>query len=192
MAKKKKPAKKAAPRKAAKTAVKKAPKNTPKKVARKVMPVPAGYHTVTPYLVVKSAAAAIAFYTKAFGAKEKLRMSAPDGSIMHAEMLIGDSHIMLGDENPQMGGTSPQTLGGSPVHVFLYVKSVDALFKQATAAGATVTMPPMDMFWGDRYGKMTDPFGHHWSAATHIEDVSAKEMDRRGREAFAQQSEQPA
>ena len=185
--KSKKPAKKAA-KKAAKTAAKKVVKKAPKKVS----PVPAGYHTVTPYLVVKGAADAIAFYRKAFGAREKLRMAAPDGSIAHAEMLIGDSHVMIGDENPQMGATSAQSLGGSPVHVFLYVRNVDALVKQAAAAGATVTMPPMDMFWGDRYAKLDDPYGHHWSVATHIEDVSPKEMERRGREAFAQQSEEPA
>ena len=178
MAKKKKPAKKAAPKK----------KKTMKKAAakKKVMAVPAGYHTVTPYLVCRNAAAAIDFYKRAFGAKEKLRMPAPDGSLMHAEIIVGDSHIMLGDENPQMGAKSPQALGGSPVVVFLYVKDVDALFARATAAGATVTMPLMDMFWGDRYGKLKDPFGHEWSAATHIEDVSPKEMAKRGQEAFAQ------
>jgi len=179
MAKKKKPAKKAAPKKKKKLA-----KNAPAK--KKVMAVPAGYHTVTPYLVCRDAGAAIDFYKKAFGAKEKLRMPGPDGSIMHAEILVGDSHIMLGDENPQMGAQSPQALGGSPVVVFLYVKDVDALFARATAAGATVTMPLMDMFWGDRYGKLKDPFGHEWSAATHIEDVSPREMARRGQEAFAQ------
>jgi PhnB protein len=178
MAKKKKPAKKAAPKK----------KKTIKKAAakKKVMAVPAGYHTVTPYLVCRNAAAAIDFYKRAFGAKEKLRMPAPDGSLMHAEIIVGDSHIMLGDENPQMGAKSPQALGGSPVVVFLYVKDVDALFARATAAGATVTMPLMDMFWGDRYGKLKDPFGHDWSVATHIEDVSPKEMAKRGQEAFAQ------
>ena len=177
MAKKKKPAKKAAPKK-------KMTKKAPAK--KKVLAVPAGYHTVTPYLVCRNAAAAIEFYKKAFGAKEKLRMPGPDGAIMHAEILVGDSHIMLGDENPQMGAQSPQAIGGTPVMVFLYVKDVDALFAKATAAGATVTMPLMDMFWGDRYGKLKDPFGHEWSAATHIEDVSPKEMARRGQEAFAQ------
>jgi len=177
MAKKKKPAKKAAPK-----------KKTMKKAAakKKVMAVPAGYHTVTPYLVCRNAAAAIDFYKKAFGAKEKLRMPAPDGSLMHAEIIVGDSHIMLGDENPQSGAKSPQAFGGSPVTVFLYVKDVDALFAKATDAAATETMPLMDMFWGDRYGKLKDPFGHEWSAATHIEDVSPREMAKRGEEAFAQ------
>ena len=177
MAKKKKSMKKAAPKK--KAAAK-------KKAARKVSPVPPGYHTVSPYLVCRNAADAIAFYKKAFGAKEQFRMAAPDGSIAHAEIRIGDSVVMIGDENPQMGGRSPQSLGGSPVVVFLYVKNVDAWFKQATAAGATVTMPLMDMFWGDRYGKLSDPFGHQWSLATHIEDVSPKEMARRSAEAFSQ------
>jgi PhnB protein len=178
MAKKKKSTKKAAPKKkAAKKAVKK---------ARKVSPVPPGYHTVTPYLVCRNASDAIAFYKKAFGAKELFRMPMPDGSIAHAEIMIGDSHVMIGDENPQMGGKSPQALGGSPVYVFLYVKDVDAVFNKAAAAGATVTMPLMDMFWGDRYGKLSDPYGHQWSLATHIEDVSPKEMARRSADAFSQ------
>jgi uncharacterized glyoxalase superfamily protein PhnB len=149
-------------------------------------PVPAGYHTVTPHLVCRGAADAMAFYARAFGAKERMRMSGPDGSVAHAEMKIGDSIIMLGDEMPQMGASAPPTIGGSPVNIFLYVKNVDKLFEQAVAAGATADMPPADMFWGDRYCKVTDPFGHHWSMATHIEDLSQKEMAKRGAAAMAE------
>lgn len=160
-----------------------------KAIARKkASPIPQGYHTVTPYLVCHGAAEAIAFYKKAFGAKELLRMPGPDGRLMHAEIKIGDSHVMIGDECPEMGATSPATLKGTAVHLFIYSKNVDKAFAQATAAGATVEMPPMDMFWGDRYCKMADPFGHKWSIATHIEDVSPKEMARRGAEAMAQQA----
>ena len=154
---------------------------------KKPAPIPPGYHTVTPYLVCRGAAEAMAFYSKAFGAKERMRMPMPDGKIAHAEMRIGDSIVMLGDESPQMGATAPQTIGGTAVQIFLYVKDVDKAFAQATAAGAAVEMPPMDMFWGDRYCKLADPFGHKWSMATHIEDVSAKEMARRGAEAMSQQ-----
>jgi PhnB protein len=154
-------------------------KAAPRKKARKVSAVPRGYHTVTPYLVVRGAASAMAFYTKAFGAKEKMRMAAPDGTVMHAELRIGDSIIMLGDEMPEMGATAPPTVGGTAVQVFLYVKNVDEWFARATSAGATVTMPPTDMFWGDRYAKLIDPFGHQWSLATHVEDASPKEMGRR-------------
>lgn len=169
-------AKKKAVKKAAKKAVKKA---VVRRKVRKVLAVPPGYHTVTPYLVVRGAADAIAFYGKAFGAKEKMRMAAPDGTVMHAELKIGDSMVMLGDEVPQMGATAPQTVGGTPVLVFLYVKNVDEWVARAASAGATVTMPPTNMFWGDRYAKLVDPFGHQWSLATHIEDVSPKEMGRR-------------
>jgi PhnB protein len=150
--------------------------------------VPPGYHTVTPYLVCRGAANAIAFYTKAFGAKELLRMPTPDGRVAHAELRIGDSRIMVGDEMPEMGASSPQTVGGTAVAIFLYVKDVDAWFARATAAGATVEMPLADMFWGDRYGKLVDPFGHKWSMAMHIEDVSPKEMARRSAEAMADQA----
>jgi len=160
-------------------------KAVPKK---KVLAVPAGYHTVTPYLVCNGAADAIAFYKKAFGAQEIMRMPGPDGRLMHAEIKIGDSHVMIGDEAPQMGATSPATLKGTTVHLFIYSQNVDKAFAQATAAGATVEMPPMDMFWGDRYCKLADPYGHKWSMATHIEDVSPKEMARRSAEAMAQQA----
>ena len=140
---------------------------------------PAGYHTATPYLVVKGAAAAIEFYKKAFGASEVMRMAAPDGSIMHAEIKIGDSIIMLGEENPQWGAISPQTLGGSPVGLCIYYPDVDARYATALAAGAKVERPLKDQFYGDRSGTVVDPFGHKWTLATHIEDVAPDEMDRR-------------
>jgi PhnB protein len=152
---------------------------------KKVSPVPSGYHTVTPYLVCRGAADAIEFYKKAFGAKERMRMGTPDGKIAHAEIKIGDSYLMLGDEQPERGATAPQTVGGTAVSVFLYVPNVDKVFAQAVAAGATVEMPLENMFWGDRYGKLRDPFGHQWSLATHLEDVSPKEMAKRGAAAMA-------
>ena len=144
-----------------------------------VKPVPDGYHTVTPHLVVRDAAKAIDFYAAAFGAEELYRMPGPDGAVMHAELMIGDSRVMLGEEAPQMGALSPQTIGGSPVSLLLYVKDVDASFTRAGGAGCTIQMPPTDMFWGDRYGKLVDPFGHKWSLATHKEDVSPEEMAKR-------------
>jgi PhnB protein len=153
--------------------------------AAKVLPVPRGYHTITPHLVLRNTVSAMEYYTKAFAAKEISRMPMPGGGVAHAEMQIGDSRFMLADEMPQMGASAPETVGGSPVHIFLYVKNVDQVFAKAVSAGGTATMPPMDMFWGDRYAKLTDPFGHHWSLATHIEDMSPKEMARRGQEAFA-------
>jgi PhnB protein len=180
MAKKKTVAKK-------KGAAKAARKGAAKKAAKKkVSAVPAGFSTVTPYLVCRNASGAIDFYKKAFGARERYRMLMPDGKIAHAEITIGKSIVMLGDESPQMGASAPETVGGTPVHVFLYLPDVDKTFAQAVAAGAKPEMPPMDMFWGDRYGKLSDPFGHRWSMATHIEDVSPKEMERRGKEAMAQ------
>ena len=148
-------------------------------MSNKVKPVPDGYHTATPYLTVRGAAAAIDFYKKAFGAKELFRMPSPDGKIMHAEITIGDSHIMLADESDRSETRAPQTLNGSTTGIFLYVNDVDAAFKQATNAGAKQTMPLQDMFWGDRLGKLTDPFGHRWMLATHIEDVSPAEMEER-------------
>jgi PhnB protein len=154
---------------------------------KKVLAVPAGYRTVTPYLVCRGAAEAIAFYKQAFGAKELMRMGSPDGKVAHAEIRIGDSHVMLGDESPEQGSSAPQTVGGSPVHIFLYLPNVDKVFAQAVAAGATAEMPPMDMFWGDRYCKVSDPFGHKWNMATHIEDVTPKEMARRGQAMMSQQ-----
>ncbi|MGH9814838.1 MAG: VOC family protein [Candidatus Acidiferrales bacterium] len=146
--------------------------------------VPEGYRTVTPYLIIRDAAKAIDFYKKAFGAEEVMRMPAPDGKIGHAEIKIGDSMIMLSDENLQWGNKSPQTLNGTPVGVFLYVPDVDATFKQAVAAGATERMALADQFWGDRYGKVSDPFGHEWSLATHVEDVAPAEMEERMKKAM--------
>jgi PhnB protein len=150
-----------------------------------VQKVPTGYHTVTPAIMVRGAVEAIDFYKKAFGAKEATRFTTPDGkTIMHAEIRIGDSAIMLGEEHPQMGNPSPSKLGATTCTLFLYVDDVDAAYQKAVAAGARGDMPPADMFWGDRYSKVTDPFGHSWALATHIEDVSHEEMARRGREFF--------
>ena len=144
-----------------------------------VKPIPDGYHTVTPYLIIKGAAGAIEFYKKAFGATELFRMTQPDGRVGHAEIKIGNSPIMLADEFPEMGARSPQSLGGSPVSILLYVEDVDALAGQAIAAGAKVTRPVKDQFYGDRSGSFEDPFGHHWHIATHKEDVSAEELEKR-------------
>jgi uncharacterized glyoxalase superfamily protein PhnB len=156
-------------------------------VAHAVKPVPAGFHTLTPHLIVRGAAQAIEFYKKAFGAEELTRMPSPDGrTVMHAELQIGDSILFLADEFPEMGARSPKALGGSPVTIHLYVADVDAVFNRAIQAGATAQMPPTDMFWGDRYGKLTDPFGHVWSVATHTEDVPPEEMAKRAQAAFAQ------
>jgi uncharacterized glyoxalase superfamily protein PhnB len=156
-----------------------------KTAAKKAPPIPAGYHTVTPYLVCRGAAGAIDFYKRAFGAKEKMRMPGPDGKVAHAEIQIGDSRVMLGEEMPEMGAKSPEMLGGSAVGVFLYVRNVDAFTNKAIGAGATVLMPVQDMFWGDRYGKLKDPFGHEWSVATHKEDLTAKQMAKRAQAAMS-------
>jgi PhnB protein len=142
-------------------------------------PIPDGYHSVTPYLVVKNAANALEFYKKAFGATELMRMPGPNGKIMHAEIKIGDSIVMLADETPEMGHKSPQSLGGTPVSILLYVKDVDTQFKQALAAGATSQRPVEDQFYGDRMGTLVDPFGHIWSVGTHKEDVTPQEMEKR-------------
>jgi PhnB protein len=144
-----------------------------------VKPIPEGYHTVTPYLIVRNAARAIEFYKKAFGATELMRMAEPSGRIGHAEIRIGDSPIMLADEVPEMGFRSPESFGGSPVSILLYVEEVDAVFNQAVAAGAKVQRPVADQFYGDRTGGVTDPFGHIWYIATHKEDVSPEEMRKR-------------
>jgi uncharacterized glyoxalase superfamily protein PhnB len=150
-----------------------------------VKPVPDGYHTATPYLNVKGGSDAIAFYVKALGAVERFRMPGPGGAVMHAELQVGDSVVMLCDENPQMGCLSPQTVGGTGSSVFLYVNDVDAAFKAFTEAGGTVLMPPTDMFWGDRFCKGKDPFGHEWAMATHVEDVSPEELEKRSAAAAA-------
>ncbi len=154
-------------------------------MAGKVKPIPEGYHTVTPYLVVRDAARALDFYKRAFGAVERFRMPGPGGKITHAEIQIGDSMIMLADEFPEMGCRSPQAFNGTPVSIFLYVEDVDATFKQAVTAGATSQMPVQDMFWGDRYGKLADPFGHVWSVATHKEDLTEEEISKRAAAAFS-------
>ncbi len=144
----------------------------------KVKPIPDGYHTVTPYLIIKGAAKALDFYKKAFGAEELFRFDM-GGMIGHAEIKIGDSPIMLADEHPDMGYKSPPAYGGTPVSIVLYVNDVDALAKKATAAGAKVLRPVEDQFYGDRTGTFEDPFGHVWSIATHVEDVSPEEMKKR-------------
>jgi len=150
-----------------------------------VKPIPDGYHSVTPYLIIGTAAEAIEFYKTAFGAIELMRMPAPGGKIGHAEIKIGDSPIMLADEFPEMGYKSPQTLGGSPVSIMIYVEDVDAVFDQAVGAGAKVQRPVKDQFYGDRMGTLEDPFGHVWHVSTHKEDVSAEEMERRAKAASA-------
>jgi PhnB protein len=147
-----------------------------------VKAVPEGYHTATPYLVVRGAAQAIDFYKKALGAEEVMRMPSPDGKIGHAELRIGDSVIFLADESPQGPYKAPQTLGGSSGGIMLYLEDVDKSFKRALDAGAKVSKPLEDMFWGDRYGAIADPFGHVWSLATHKEDVSPAEMEKRSQE----------
>lgn len=159
-------------------------------MAKATRAIPEGFHTVTAGLTVRDAAAAIEFYKKALGAQELMRMPMPDGKIGHAELKIGDSIIFLNDEFPQMGHKSPQTLGGASGSIYLYVEDVDKAFKRATDAGATTKMPIADMFWGDRYGQVVDPFGHVWGLSTHVEDVSPAEMEKRSKEWAAQMAEQ--
>jgi uncharacterized glyoxalase superfamily protein PhnB len=151
-------------------------------------PIPDGFHTITPHLAVTGAAKAIDFYKKAFGAEELGRHPTPDGRLMHAMIKIGDSFVMMADCFPEMGGPcrSPQDLGGTGVTLNLYTTDCDKVFNQAVAAGAKVLMPLMDMFWGDRYGQVVDPFGHIWAISTHKEDVPPAELEKRGREAMAQ------
>ena len=141
-----------------------------------VKPIPEGYHTLTPFLTVRNAERAIEFYKQAFGAQERGVAKGPDGKVMHAELKIGDSVIMLSDEYPEFGSLSPQSVGGSPMGLHIYIENVDAAFDRAVKAGAQVEMPVMDQFWGDRYGKLKDPFGHKWSIATHTKDLSSDEM----------------
>ena len=156
-------------------------------------PVPQGYHTITTALVVNGAADAIEFYKKALGAEELMRMPSPDGKISHAELKIGDSIIFVSDEFPNMGvSKSPQTLGGCTSTLHLYVPDVDASFQQAVDAGGKVTMPVADMFWGDRFGTFTDPFGHHWGMLTHKEDLSAEDMEKRAQEFYASMEKKTA
>jgi uncharacterized glyoxalase superfamily protein PhnB len=146
------------------------------------MKIPQGMHSVTPHLVCAGAANAIEFYKQAFGAEEGARLPGPDGRLMHATVKIGDSQVMLVDEMPEWGALGPKSLKGSPVTIHLYVDDVDAVVARAVQAGAKVTMPVADQFWGDRYGKLEDPFGHHWSVATHVRDVSMEEAQKAMRE----------
>ena len=150
--------------------------------------VPEGYHSVTPYLIVDGAAEAIRFYGEAFGATEVLRMPMGDsGKLAHAEIKIGDSHVMLADEFPDMGLLGPLKRGGATASLMIYLPDVDAAFAQALSAGAKEERPPADQFWGDRMGTLVDPFGHRWTLATHVEDVSDDEMQRRAAAAFEPQ-----
>ena len=152
--------------------------------------LPAGYHTVTPSLVVRDAAAAIEFYKRAFGAEELGRMAGPDGKIMHAEIQIGDSRIMLGEENEQWGVKSPLSTNGNPGSLHIYVENADASFNRALEAGATVKYPLEDAFWGDRYGKVADPFGHEWGIATRVKELSPAQMEEAGKEWMAKAAQQ--
>jgi PhnB protein len=149
-----------------------------KTAKRKVTPIPAAYGSITAGLSVRGAAAAIDFYRKVFGAKELSRLPGPDGKVMHAEIRIGDRIVFLGDESPGMGAPSPQTLGGSAVALMHYVKDVDAVFARAVAAGARAIMPPADMFWGDRFGSLVDPFGHRWSLASRKAILNRRQMKK--------------
>lgn len=152
-----------------------------------VKPIPEGQHTLTPHIIVNNGRAAIDFYKKAFGATEAGRMEGPDGKIMHAELKIGDSMLYLCDEFEGVA-LSPKTVGGSSVTLHLYVEKADDVFESAVSAGAEVEMPLQDAFWGDRYGKVVDPFGHHWSIATHIKDLTSEEIMKASEAAFASQN----
>lgn len=160
-------------------------------MANKVNPVPPGFHTVTPHLIVRDAAAAIDFYRRAFGAEEIFRMPGPNGQgVAHAEIRLGNSVLMLAEEWPGLNCKGPTSLGGTSVKLHLYVDDCDALFDRAVKAGAKASMPVADMFWGDRYGTVTDPFGHDWGLATHKEDLTPEEMDRRAKIALAEMAAQ--
>jgi PhnB protein len=150
-----------------------------------VKPIPDGFHTATPALIVDDGAGAMEFYKKALGAKERMRSLGPGGKITHAEFELGDSIIMLSDEMPNMGSRSPKTLGGSVGGLFLYVPDTDAVYQQAMAAGATSLSAPADMFWGDRHARIRDPYGHEWSIATHKEDLSREDMEQRANAFYA-------
>jgi PhnB protein len=157
-------------------------------MAKKATAIPKGYHTVTPSLFVAGGAKAIEFYKKALGAEERMRFPGPDGSIMHAELKIGDSIIMLADEMPDAGGRSPKSIGGTPVSFFVYGEDVEAAWKRAVDAGAEVLVPLADQFWGDRTGCVRDPFGHQWWLAQHIQDLTPDEL-RKNAEAFFSQTQ---
>lgn len=150
-----------------------------------VKAIPDGYHSLTPYLIVTNAAEAIEFYRKAFNATEVMRMDGPGGTVVHAEMRIGDSRFMLADEHPELGAVAPQSPGSSGVGLCLYLENVDVIFQQAVQAGATIQRPLADQFYGDRSGTLQDPYGHTWTVATHIEDVPPDEMHRRMKQAAA-------
>ncbi len=152
-----------------------------------VKPIPDGYHSVTPYLIVDGATRALDFYKRAFGAVELMRMPGPDGKLGHAEIRIGDSPIMLADEHPQMGARGPRSVGGTPVSICLYMPNVDAVVEQAVSAGAKIQRPLTNQFYGDRSATLEDPFGHVWHVATHVEDVSPEEMQRRAAQMMQQQ-----
>lgn len=152
-----------------------------------IQPIPEGFHTATPCLVVRDAARALEYYQKAFGASERCRLKTPDGKIGHAEFQIGDSIFMLSDENPGCGSKAPETLGGSPIGLYLYVPDADATFAAAIEAGGKSVMPVTPMFWGDRMGALEDPFGHRWNVATHVEDVDPAELPGRMEAFFASQ-----
>jgi len=154
------------------------------KIMKKVSYIPKGYNTVTPYLVIKGAAKAIEYYKNVFGATQVERMDGPDGRVGHAELLIGNSRIMLADENPQMGYRSAESIGASPVSLLVYLPDCDKVVARAVAAGAKILKPVQDQFYGDRSGFIQDPFGHFWGIATHIEDVSPKEMQERAKKAM--------
>jgi uncharacterized glyoxalase superfamily protein PhnB len=158
-------------------------------MAASVKPVPEGFHTATPSLVVRDAGKAIDFYKKVFGAEERMRMPDPSGRIMHAEIKIGDSIIFLSDEIPNMGGKSPQSLGAYTGGVYLYVPNVDEIHKRAVEAGAKSAGPVSDMFWGDRLGHFVDPFGHAWSVSTHVADLTEQEMEKGAQAFYAQMAE---
>jgi len=151
-----------------------------------VQPIPAGYHSVTPYLLIRGASDAIAFYVRAFGATEVLRLTSPDGKIGHAEIRIGDSHIMLADEHPDMDFLGPQSRGGTTVSLLIYVEDADTVFAKALEAGASELRPLCDQFYGDRSGTVTDPWGHVWSIASRIEDLTPEEIQRRFQELYGE------
>lgn len=155
------------------------------------LPIPEGFHSVNPHIIVQNAGEAIEFYKKAFGAEEIMRMPGPDGkSVMHAEIKIGNSIVMICDEFPDMGACSPKKIGGTPVTLHMYVNDADAVYDRAVKAGATATMPPQDMFWGDRYGKLTDPYGHNWSIATHMKDLTPEQIQEGAAAAFCEKQPQ--
>jgi PhnB protein len=177
---------------AAKARAKSKSKSKPRKKAKaKVNPIPAGFHSLTPYLIVRDAPSAIEFYKKAFGAVVREVHHSPDGKVMNAELKIGNSIMMMNEEYPDMGVLSPLARGGTSVTIHIYCKDVDAMFAKAVAAGAKIKMPVTDMFWGDRYAALDDPFGHSWGVGTRKENLSPKEIEKRSPAAFAKMAEQP-